>query len=714
MALALDGDRRPQTRQRLKAGDLAAWPGQAARRRTGRSMTHLAHVLSPFELGGRTIRNRVLITGHSVLYGQDGAFSQRHADYYAARARGGAALVITEQQAAHPAGRNYRAGLKAYDRANMASWLRLTEAVKAHGALVYAQLFCGGPQGMSTQYMDDWSALQSPSGIRSTQFGEIPAVMSRKDISEVREGFVRSALNMKEGGFDGVEIHAAHSQLLGSFLSPAFNRREDAYGGSLENRCRIVVEIMDAVRQAVGRDMHVGLRLGASEYLGPAGIEEDEGLAQALHLAGTGLVDFLDLSAGGYFAKSVAVPPMASQLPTGFLQDFTTRLKSLTPPGVAVFAVGRITTLEQADRLVAANACDMVGMTRAHMADPELVAKAHAGRAVTHCIGANVCARRLVGNLPVACVLNPRMGREQDTIPAKAERALRLVVAGAGPAGLRASITAARSGHAVTLLEASGQVGGRLALLAALPLRRNWRTAIEDLAAEARESGVDIRLRARADPAVIRALSPDFVFVATGSDWETNGETPFRPGRPGIAISPSAKTACMGLDAAVDIASNDVGVLGRRVVIVDETFDSSVAALAILLGEGGVTVDIVTPTASYADHLFQTYELPYFMARIEEAGVTIHSSVTLDSIESDGSVTASSLFSPRIDRLASVDTVVFAAGRRPRIQLGAQLLDAGIPCRLIGDALAPRSIEAVLHDGFAAGISLTKSREEPA
>lgn len=670
-------------------------------------MSDFAHVLSPFALGGRTVRNRVLITGHSVLYGHDGAFSQRHVDYYAARARAGAAIVITEQQAAHPGGRNYRAGLKGYDPANMPHWQRLTDAVKGHGALIYAQLFCGGPQGMSTQYMDDWSALHSPSGIRSTQFGEIPAIMSQDDIAAVRDGFVRSALNMKEGGFDGVEIHAAHSQLLGSFLSPAFNRRSDSYGGSLENRCRIVVEIVEAVREAVGPDIHVGLRLGASEHLGEAGIHEDEGLEQALAFGRTGLVDFLDMSAGGYFAKSVSVPPMASPLPTGFLQPFTARLKQQAPAGVAIFSVGRITTLAEADRLIAADACDMVGMTRAHMADPDLIEKAIGGKATTHCIGANVCAKRLVSNLPVACVLNPAMGREAEEQAAVVEAASKIVVVGAGPAGLRASISAARLGHSVVLMEAADRVGGRLAVLAELPFRDRWHTAIADLQSEAREAGVEIRLGQRVGVSEVADLDPDSVIVATGSAWETTGATPFRPARAGVELADGSPVRMIGLDEAVRLAAADRAALGRRVVIVDETFDSTGAGLSILLGEAGVAVEIVTPAASYADHLFQTYELPYFMRRIEDAGVQIHASVTLDAVAADGSVTMSSLFSQRHSRIEGVDTIVFVAGRTPRTGLADDLRDAGMRVRLVGDALAPRAIEAVLRDGFEAGSSVS-------
>ena len=663
-----------------------------------------AHVLAPLALRGRTIRNRVLLTGHSVLYGVEGAFSDRHVGYYTERARAGVGLIITEQQAAHPAGRNYRAGLKAYDPALVPAWRKVTSAVQNEGVLIYAQLFCGGPQGQSTQYLDDWAPLQSPSGVRSTQFGEIPAVMSVADIRAVRDSFIASARNMEAGGFDGIEIHAAHSQLLGSFLSPAFNRRDDDYGGSTMKRCRIVIEILDAVRAAVRPQMHVGLRLGASEYLGPAGLNEEESLEQALLIAQTGFADFLDISAGGYFAKSVAVPPMASPLPTGFLQPFTKQLKHGLGSAVAVFSVGRVTTLAEAEHLVADGRADMVGMTRAHMADPFLIKKTLAGRKPTRCIGANVCAKRLVGNLPIACVLNPRMGRERErpAAPANKTAPRNLVVIGGGPAGLKAASTAAIAGHAVTVVEASPRLGGRLAMLADLPLRNRWASAIEDLVAEAEERGVRLRNGEAATLDLVRSLSPDLVLLATGSTWETDGTTPFRPGRAGIAAPEKGGPRRLGLDAA---AAASAGV-GNGVVILDEAFDSAAAALAIRFAEQGNRVTIITPSSSYADHLFLTYELPYFMRRIEDAHVRILTGVTLDSMGADGTVTAGSLFSEQTHTIEGVDTVVFAAGRRPRRDLEAPLTEAGFSARIIGDALAPRAIEAVISEGYSAGRAL--------
>lgn len=670
-----------------------------------------AHVFRPLRLRSLEIANRILITGHSVLYGEHGHLSDRHRAYYETRARAGVGLLVTEQQAAHPAGRNYHAGLVAYDPSVVPAYRRVTDAVHAHGTPILAQLFCSGPQGLGTQYMDEWQPLMSPSGIRSTQFGELPAVMSATDIAAVRDSFVRSARNVVAGGFDGIEIHAAHSQLLGSFLSPAFNHRGDAYGGSVANRCRLVVEIALAVREAIGEGLVLGVRLNTSEYLDGAGIEPAEAEEHVARLAESGALDFFDLSAGGYFAKAVAVPPMASPLQPGFLAEHTTRLKGLLAPGQALFSVGRITRLAQAEALLAAGAADMVGMTRAHMADPEHLPKARGGRDdIRYCIGANVCSKRLGENVGVSCVLNPAMGREAAwpapaPLPAAARR--RVAVVGAGPAGLRAAATAAAFGHAVTVFESRPSPGGRLRLLAPLPMRAAWGSAIDSLVRGARAAGAALETDAAADPAMLAGLAPEVVLVATGASWDVDGYTPFRPGRatvPGLDGMPVRR---LGLADAVADAVADPHALGRRVAIVDESLDPTPIALALHLAEAGVAVTVVSPMASYGDGLGRTYELPYFWGRLERAGATILEKSTLDGVGADGSLAVGSLFSPAVRDVAPVDTLVFAAGRTPCRRLADDLAGTGPTVRLIGDAVAPRSVEAVIHEGEKAARELS-------
>lgn len=670
-------------------------------------------VLSPWHLRGHAFKNRVLLTGHSVLYGQDGFFTPRHAAYYQERARGGAGLIISEQQAAHPSGRNYHRGLIAYSPDAIPFYRLVTGPVRALGVPILAQLFCGGAQGIGTMYIDGWRPLLSPSGIRSTQFGETPAVMSAEDIHDVKASFVRSALHAIEGGFSGVQIHAAHSQLLGSFLSPAFNKRTDEYGGSLGGRCRIVREIADEVRRAIGPEPLLGIRISADEHLGPNGITPDEALEAADVLSRDGDLDFVDVSAGGYFAKSVSVPPMASPLRSGFLTEFTSKLRDRVGERVALFSVGRVTTLAEADRVLAEGRLDMVGMTRAHMADPHHLAKAQAGRdaEIRHCIGANVCAKRLVENLEVTCVMNPAMGREsiRQTEPVRTARPLRVAVIGGGPAGLACAARASADGHRVMLFEQNGELGGRLRPLVRLPLRERWARGIENFVAPMRAAGAKTVLNTRVDERSLEAVRPDVVILATGAEWDLTGYTPYRPDRD--AIPGLGHVQVLGLDEAV---LTGVAQPGRNILVVDESGEASAAAFAIAAAEGGASCTVVTPLAAYSDVFNKTYELPYFFGRMEAAGVQTELSSTVEGIDQGRAVSLKSLMSGRIRRIEAVDLVVFASGKLPRVELEGPLRRAGYDVRLVGDARAPRSLEAVIEEGDAAARALTENQRDSA
>jgi 2,4-dienoyl-CoA reductase-like NADH-dependent reductase (Old Yellow Enzyme family) len=645
-----------------------------------------------------------MLTGHSVLYGENGFFSTRHGDYYEERAKGGVGLIITEQQAAHPSGRNYYQGLIAHSADAIPHYLRVTERVKRHGVPILAQLFCGGAQGVGTMYIDSWRPLLSPSGIRSTQFGETPAVMTPTDIEDVKASFVSSARNVIDGGFDGIEIHAAHSQLLGSFLSPAFNNRADDYGGSLENRCRIVIEIIVEVRKAIGREPLIGVRLSASEHLHGAGIDEEECLRQIEALTASTQLDFIDISAGGYFAKSVSVPPMASGLPVGFLSAFSAKVRERVGSKVNLFAVGRVTTLDEADSVLASGRLDMIGMTRAHMADPRHIEKTLAGRqqAIRHCIGANVCAKRLVENNHVTCVMNPQMGREgHDLTHAQGNTSKpepqRIAVVGGGPAGLSFAARAATLGNDIKLFEASSELGGRLRPLAQLPLRTAWRRGIDNLVRGVQTAGVSIETSVTATPDMFRFGNFDRVVLATGARWDLSGFTPFKPERrsiPGLDLVP-----VIGLDEAIFLGPK---TLGSCVVIVDESGEVTAPSFAIAVAEAGVRCIVVSPSVIYGETLIKTYEYPYVFGRLEKAGARIYSNTVVGAVEPGGNVRLTSLLSERTELIANVSRLVVASGRLPNADLAGPLRERGIRVDVIGDALAPRSIEAVIAEGYQA------------
>lgn len=656
----------------------------------------------PLDVGGMRLKHRVMTTGHTLLYGVDGVLSDRHVDYYRERAAGGVALVVTEQQAAHPSGANYLQGCRAYDPRSVAAYRRLADAVHAFDTRVMVQLFCGGAQGSGTMYIDEWRPLWAPSSVASTQFHEQPAVMTEDDVRSVIAGFVTSARHAQDGGCDGVEIHAAHSQLLGSFLSPAFNRRTDGWGGTLENRCRIVLEIGAAVRRATGDRFAIGLRLSVEERLGfDAGIREDEFLRQLERFHASGCFDFYDLSAGGYFAKQVATPPMTTDLPEGFLADAGRKAKAIVGARSKVLMIGRIVDVAGAARLVESGATDVVAMTRAHMADPRLIEKARGGRSheITRCIGANVCIRRLGENNTVVCVMNPAMGREaalgHGTLR-PAERKRRIAVVGAGPAGLRFAGTAATRGHDVVVIDRAAEPGGRLRALAGLPVRARWRDGIDNLVRRAENAGARLRCGTVASADVLGAIGADDIVVAAGARYDPSGYSAYRPERAGIPAAPDARV--LGIDDAIDATADDPAALGRDVVILDDGSEELVAGLAERLAVAGVRVHVLTPRTWWGEALARTYDLAHVMPRLVAAGVRIRPQRFVEHVAADHLVHYD-LWQPASTERLAADTVVMALSRTVREVDPGPVAD-GVLHR-IGDCLAPRSIEAVIHEGEA-------------
>ncbi len=654
---------------------------------------------SPLDIGGMRVRHRVMTTGHTLLYGVDGVLSQRHIDYYRERAAGGTALIVTEQQAAHPSGANYLQGCRAYDSRAIAGYRRLAEAVRPHDTRLLVQLFCGGAQGSGTMYIDDWRPLWAPSAIASTQFHEQPAVMNEDDVHSIIEGFVVSARNAQEGECDGVEIHAAHSQLLGAFLSPAFNRRTDRYGGSALDRCRIVLDIGEAVRRSVGSRFALGLRLSIDERLANgAGITEDNFLVQLEHLAAAGLFDFYDLSAGGFFAKHVSVTPMTSDLPAAFLAPAAARAKRVVGNRGRIFVVGRIFDIATASRVIDSGDADMVAMTRAQMADPHLVRKAQAGRErdIVRCVGAGVCTRRLGENNHVACAVNPALGREAtfgDGTLEQTAHPKRLVVVGGGPAGIRFAGTAAARGHAVTLIESAGQPGGRLRMLASLPGRERWAQAIQDLRRTLEVNRVVIAVGQPADAAAIARLTPDMLVFAVGARFEITGYSAYRPERTSIPGATAPRV--IGIDAAIERTMADPAALGHRVVIVDDGHEELTAGIAERLSSAGSTVVLVTPRAYWGEALYRTYDIAHVLPRLRDARVEIVAQHFVERIEGD-MIELYDLWHPAVRRRVAVDTVILALGREPAPM---PHVTSKLPIHRIGDCVAPRSVEAVIFEG---------------
>jgi 2,4-dienoyl-CoA reductase-like NADH-dependent reductase (Old Yellow Enzyme family) len=746
-------------------------------------MADLSPLFQPLALAGTSLPNRVMTSAMTLQYGDGGFISDRHLAIYEERARGGVGLMFSEQLTASPLSPSpFPSEIRAYDERQVERFAALAERLAPYPSRFFAQLFCGGISGSSTAGLGGWQPVRGPSRIGSPG-GETPLPLSAGEIEAIVADFARSARHVKEGGLDGVEIHGAHGWLLAQFLSPFYNRREDQYGGTVANRCRFAVEVGRAIRAEVGADFPLGIALTYDERIGAAGITEDDTLAQLDVLLAAGVFDFFDLSIGSPHSVHFTIAPMA--VPEGFSLDFAARARELVAGRAAVFAAGRVVDPAMAAAAVRDGAVDMVAMSRAHLADPHLVRKAQEGRPeeIRRCVGANVCVGRAKAGEPVACVLSPATGRELDGwpydpsapessspadsrptsaapsnhagapddsslasadsrslaadradrpfgAPVPAGESRRVIVIGAGPAGLRAGAVLAARGHEVNVYERRDRAGGHLADLATLPTRRGWANAVEDLLAELDRSGATLRLGTEVDRAFIEAESPDLVLLAAGAEWESTGATSFAPAgavapfrriatvsrhTDGPAVETSSRIAgaslhtdgprVLGLDEAIELARVDPSRLGASVVIADDTGTYAPLGLAEALAAAGASVRFLTARGEIGTEPSFHLELPHLLPRLRALGVDLATGRAVTGIDAD-EVEVADLWGGPAERIAGVDTVVFALRRRSRDGLATELADAAPELLTIGDALAPRPTAAAIEEAERVALSI--------
>ena len=491
----------------------------------------------PLQLRGTTLPNRIMTTATTLQYGVAGLVNGRHLHFYRERARGGVGLMFSEQLTATPlSDTGFPTSISAHDERQVERLALVREGLADYPARLFGQLVAGGATAASTGGLDAWGPSRGPSDV-ATPRGDPPLAFSADEIAQVVADYVQSARNLQAAGLHGVEVHGAHGWLVGQFLSPFYNRRDDAYGGPVENRCRFALELGRALRAAVGEDFPVGLALTYDECLGERGITLADTLAQLAVLVADGSYDFYDLSIGAGHSGYLTISSMAVE--EGYPIPAAAQAKQAVGDRAAIFVAGRIVDLSMAAQAVADGAADVVGMTRAHLADPHLVRKAREGRKreTRRCVGANVCVGRALRALQVTCVLTPATGREErlgEGTLQPAETPGRVLVVGAGPAGLRAAATAAARGHEVVVHERDAEPGGHVRDLAWLPTRGSWTSAVEDLVAELERAGGTLRLGSEPTAEEVVAAAPDAVVVATGAVWQADGESIRRPDRAGI------------------------------------------------------------------------------------------------------------------------------------------------------------------------------------
>ncbi|HVW70608.1 MAG TPA: FAD-dependent oxidoreductase [Steroidobacteraceae bacterium] len=660
----------------------------------------LAALGRPLRLAGITLPNRLMMSALTLQYGVDGLISDRHVAFYRERARGGAGLLFSEQLDASPLSASpFTHALSAYDTRQIGRFAHLSAALRPFDTRFFAQLFSAGAAGNSTVGMSRWSALRGPAGVPAPG-GEPPSPLSEEEIAQLVRDYADSARNVREGGLHGIEVHGAHGWLVGQFLSPLYNRRQDRYGGTVENRCRLALEIGRAIRARVGADFPVGLSLTYDELMGPAGITEEDTLAQLRWLDQHRVFDYFDLSIGSSHQQHYTIASMA--VPEGFSLAFAARAKAVVHPQTAIFTSGRVVDVLQAGRAIEEGHADVVGMARALLADPHLLAKARAAAAghsdhrtsrITRCVGANYCVARALVDQPVACVLNPATGRESQwpQISAAPTR-LSITVIGAGPAGLRLAGIAASAGHEVTVLEQRAHPGGHVALLARLPTREPWNRAIEDLVGTLELHRGRLLLGVTATVDSVLQTAPDVVVVATGASW----------------ILPSYELAhsirFLTLDAAIEDSSNGA-TTGEHVLIADATGTYAPLGLADALCARGSRVTLVTRNESLGHISWLELDLQHVMPRLTRRGVRSIVAHQITHAERD-CVILESIWGGLRQELAPVDAVVFAETRRANSELFRQLGGRHSRVYCIGDARSPRSTAAVIHEAETLARSL--------
>ncbi|HEY6758573.1 MAG TPA: FAD-dependent oxidoreductase [Baekduia sp.] len=664
-------------------------------------MSDLNVLWKPIQLGALTVENRIFVCAHETYFAGNKALTEQYVAYLEERARGGAGIVMIGASGVHPRGAA-NAHMQAWHPENVPMYKSLSSRVREHGGRVFVQLFHAGHQ-TNGQLGFDWEPPLAPSAIAGPIYDRTPEPMDAGDIATVVRAFGEAAALAQEGGLDGVEISGGHGYLIGQFLSPMSNRRTDEYGGSLENRCRLAIEVATEIRRRCGAGFPLGVRLSYDEYLGEAGITPDEADQTTAILHAAGVFDYFNISGVNYHSVQNLVSTMSSGLHEHMVVN-AARAKAVVGGEVPVLTANAIRSVERAADIVARGDADMVGMTRAHIADPEIVRKARDGRVgeIRRCVAANQgCVRRGGMGKGITCTVNPAVGREAIWGLARAARAdtpLRVLVVGGGPAGMKAAESAALRGHDVTLMERASELGGTLRLAAQLPTRDEWLHLIEDLSGSLERLGVDVRLGCEADVAAVAALDPDATIVATGAEFETTGFSSARPDRDAI---PGAELPHV-LDPVTALVEPER--CGERVVIVDEHGDQVAFGVALTLAEAGHAVELVTHQLFAGTATAATMDLPWLYPRLIAAGVRLTPQSFVNDITAQA-VTIASMWGGE-PREAPADTVIMNLGRRPRAALFEALREAGRPAQRIGDARVPREVDDAIYEGERCGRAL--------
>ncbi len=642
-------------------------------------MTVFPHLFNPITIGSMTAKNRLLMPAMSINFGVDeqGFVTEQLIDYFVARARGGAGMLLVGGGAVHPTGVELPDLPKLWNDACIPSLTRMVDVVRPYDACFGVQLMHGGRQSYHDQKVAP-SAIPAPAVVKG-----VPKALELVEIDELVAAFGDAARRCREAGFDFIEIHAAHGYLINQFMALNSNKREDRYGGSFDNRIRFLMELLADIKAKAGCDYPVGIRINGNDFIKEGWTLDDTlRLAPLLEAAGA---DYLHVSAGVYGSTELTIPSVYA--PQGCFVHLADAVKQVV--SIPVVAVGRIKHVDMADRIIAEGRADAVAMGRALLADPELPNKARAnGAAIRPCIGCCLgCIHAVLQLEPGGCVVNPDVGREyllKDEDPADASRAV--LVVGGGPAGLAAARMAAVRGHRVILIEESNTLGGLFRLATRAPGRQETGDILAYFEAELARLQVEVRYQTLLTAGLLDGIAPDIAVLATGS----LPDTPIIKGFSGTKMAIYSVVEVMGGELP---EGDQVIVLGGG---------QSALMLADFLAEAGKTVVVLNRGRHFGEEMSSNDRF-YLRERLNRNKVQLYKNVVVEAFLPRG---ARFRAGEKTDVLEDMDALVISEGMRAIRPDRRLFKDRATVVHMIGDAKEPRNLMLAIAEGEELGRSL--------
>ena len=646
------------------------------------------HIIEPLKIGSTIMSNRACFLAHRTNFGRKGRLDDRHIDYYRRRAQGGCGLIILGELSIHPNDRPWASMIETYHPDAIQKFKELTRTLHELDTPVFAQLNHYGFQNHGAiSRRETWG----PSAVSDVVFGEVCKPMEPEDIAELLDAYSQAALIVKESGFDGIELDMGPESILRQFLSLVSNHRQDEYGGSLENRMRLPLDVINAIGGAVGNDFTVGVRLCIDEHFW-GGITPEESLETARQFENTGQVDFFQAAMGCHYNLYAVMASMHT--PMGHTLGLAEQLKqSVKLPVIAGY---QIEFPDMGETILAEKKADALGFVRALISDPDMMLKAQKGAIndIRPCIKDNQgCVGRINQSKTLGCILNPEVGYEgvtKDSTLLETENIKKVMVVGAGPAGMEAARVASEKGHDVTVYESKKTVGGQVKLASKGAGRENMHKIVSFLGNMLDKYSIPVNTGVMVDKELIKAKNPDAVIVATGS-------RPNAKPYPGIYEPPFVLNVSQ-------VLANKYPV-GEKILFFCGTNGHRSAATVEFLADQGKQVDMVTEDLFIGIELAPIGDLYLSRQRLLQKKVTFSTNVRVDEIK-DKQVHAHNIYTGEPLVYKGFDTIVIDVPHIPNDTLYHQLKGDVKELYIIGDCVAPRSVEMAIFEGRKIGENL--------